>query len=316
MTIAVWGCSALKVKLGARVRLEKVQVSRMEVKLAEPKGIAPGQRVKLIVTLTQPDGKVLITEGKGGGKVMWKDLNVDGDVVVPDDKGNIRLAEDPRTSDGKVGRVIVTTPSHPGLQAQIDVPVRYDVAFFSDFSGRAGMDGLSGTDGSDGTSGSMGSIDPNNPSPGGNGGNGSDGSAGHDADSGGNAPNVNVTVALRDLGHPFLQIEVDAERAQRYFLVDTQGGTLTVRADGGRGGSGGRGGRGGRGGSGGSGTPAGSNGMNGSDGRKGFDGANGRGGLITVHYDPGTSQYLSLLHLSSGNGPAPLFHEEAVAPLW
>jgi hypothetical protein len=159
-------------------------------------------------------------------------------------------------------------------------------------------------------------MDPNNPSPGGNGGNGTDGSNGGDGGPGGNAPPVQVRIALRAGSHPLLQVGVSALGKDKLYLVDPQGGSLTVNADGGPGGSGGRGGRGGRGGSGGMGTPSGSSGSNGSDGRNGFDGSPGKGGSITVTYDPQAKAYMTVIRLSNKGGPAPVFKEEPVAPLW
>jgi len=97
---------------------------------------------------------------------------------------------------------------------------------------------------------------------------------------------VQVRVALKSGSPALLQLSVSAVGQQKLFLVDPQGGSLTVKADGGPGGSGGRGGRGGRGGSGGIGTP---NGRSGSDGLSGHDGRTGwpgKGGSITVTYDP------------------------------
>ena len=127
---------------------------------------------------------------------------------------------------------------------------------------------------------------------------------------------MQVRVTLRTGTHPLLQASVSAAGKTRQYLVDPQGGALTVKGDGGPGGSGGRGGRGGRGGSGGMGTPSGSNGSDGSDGRNGFDGSPGRGGSITVTYDPQVKPYLAAIHLSNKGGPAPVFKEEPVAPLW
>lgn len=133
-------------------------------------------------------------------------------------------------------------------------------------------------------------------------------------------PNVDVRVAFQPAanssGHPLLQIRVATGGESRLFLVDPQGGSLYVSADGGRGGSGGRGGRGGHGGSGGIGSPNGSDGMNGSDGRNGSDGFAGSGGLITVTYDSRAKPYLNAIHLSSWNGPNPVFREAYVPPLW
>jgi len=314
--LAAAGCSALKVGLGARVRLEKTAVTTMTAKLATGTGIAPGRRAALVVALIRPDGKVLLTEGKGGGKVMWNDLNVVATVVEVNDKGILYLGDDPRVSEGKTGHVTITAPSHPDLRAELDIPIRYDDAFVANFSGSPGSGGMSGMDGMAGSTGSMGSTDPNNPSPGGNGGNGSDGSDGKDGSPGGNAPNVLVRLTLRAGDHLMLEVSVTAENQEKLFLVDPQGGSLTVKADGGRGGSGGRGGRGGQAGSGGVGSPNGSSGLAGHDGRNGWDGSAGKGGSIRVAYDPEAKPYLSVIHLSNWNGPKPTFDEQPVALMW
>lgn len=310
------GCSSLKVKMGWRVDLNQTPISSIQASLPKGPAIAPGEKSPLVVTLTQPNGKVLLTEGQGAGKVMWKDLQVAATVVIADEKGILTFPEDPRASYGKVGHVTVTIPSQPNLHAELDVPLRYDSAFVSDFSGRPGMSGMNGLDGRNGTSGSMGSMDPNNPSPGGDGSDGTNGDDGKDGDPGGNAAPLDVRMALQPGSHPLLQVSVSASGHRRLYLVDPQGGSLTVKADGGPGGSGGRGGRGGWGGSGGIGTPNGRDGSNGLDGRSGWDGTQGKGGLITVTYDPQARPFLGTLHLSSRNGPAPLYKQAPVGPLW
>ena len=38
--------------------------------------------------------------------------------------------------------------------------------------------------------------------------------------------------------------------------------------------------------------------------------------MITVTYDPQVKPLLGMIHLSFKYGPAPVFKEEAVAPLW
>ena len=247
---------------------------------------------------------------------MWKDLTVTPSVVTVNQKGVVSLPKDPRISDGKLAHVTVAVPSHPGISAELDIPVRYNYAFTSNFSGSPGASGMNGSDGMAGSSGTSGSTDPNNPSAGGNGGNGTNGSDGGDGGPGGDAPPVQVRVALRSGSHPLLQVAVSAAGHQKLYLVDPQGGSLTVRADGGQGGSGGRGGSGGPGGAGGIGSPSGSSGMSGSDGRNGFDGPSGKGGAITVTYDPQVKPYLDAIHLSNKGGPAPVFVEAPVAPLW
>lgn len=309
-------CTSLKVKMGMKVYLDRTPVQSIEAKLPKGPGIAPGQKSPLIVTFTQPDGTILQTEGKGSGKVMWKELQMAATVVSVNQKGIVSLARDPRISDGKTGHLVITVPSHPDLHAELDVPFRYDIKFVSNFSGSTGMSGANGSDGTDGTSGSMGSIDPDNPSPGGDGGNGTDGSSGFDGGPGGDAPPVQVRVTLQTGNHPLLQASVSAQGKQHFYLIDPQGGSLTVSANGGAGGAGGKGGRGGRGGSGGSGTPNGNSGSNGSDGHDGSEGPQGRGGLITVTYDPQVKPYLGTIHASSQNGPKPVFQEGVVSALW
>jgi len=318
VVLALSGCSSMQVRMGAKVELDKTPVASIQASLPNGPAIAPGQKSPLVVTMTQPDGKALRTEGKGGGKVMWKDLQVTSTVVEVDKKGEVSVGRDPRISDGKVGHITVTVPSHADLRADLDVPFRYNVIFVSNFSGRPGLSGFNGTDGISGVNGSMGSIDPNNPSPGGDGTNGSDGSNGQDGGPGGDAPPVQVFVTLGSWSsmHPLLEVSVSAPGEERLYLVDPQGGSLSVRADGGPGGSGGRGGRGGKGGMGGTGTPNGRNGNDGQDGRNGWDGSQGRGGSITVTYDPQAEPYIGVIHLSSRNGPPPVFDEEPVDPLW
>ncbi|MFZ0645896.1 MAG: hypothetical protein WAM25_22290 [Candidatus Acidiferrales bacterium] len=303
--LALSGCTAVRVKLGMRVYLAKTLVSSMQASLPKGPAMAPGEKTPLVAQFTQPDGKVL-----------WSDLTVTPTLVKVDKKGVLTLPHDPRVSDGKTAHVAITVPSHPDLHADVDIPITYDYNFVANFSGGPGADGSNGMDGMAGSSGSMGSTDPNNPSPGGDGGNGTNGSDGGDGGNGGNAPPVQVQVTLRPGPPALLQVSVAAAGKRRLYLVDPQGGALNVHADGGPGGSGGRGGRGGAGGSGGIGSPSGSSGMAGSDGRNGFDGSPGRGGSITVTYDPQAKPYLASIHLSNKGGPAPVFAEAPVAPLW
>jgi hypothetical protein len=315
--LALSGCTPIKVKLGMKVYLAKTPVASIAASLPKGPGIAPGEKMPLVVVVTEPDGKILQTEGAGKGKVLWKDLTVTATVATVNQKGIVSLPKDPRISDGKLAHVTITVPSHPDVHpADLDIPVRYNYAFISNFSGSSGSSGMNGTDGMAGSSGSPGSTDPNNPSAGGNGGNGTNRSDGGDGGPGGDAPPVEVRIALRAGTHPLLQVGVSALGHQKLYLVDPQGGSLTVRADGGAGGSGGRGGRGGQGGSGGIGSPSGSSGSSGSDGRNGFDGSPGRGGSITVTYDPPAKPFLATIHLSNVGGPKPVFNEAPVAPLW
>jgi hypothetical protein len=314
--LAMHGCAAVQVKMGMKVYLAKTPVASIEASLPKGPGIGPGQKSPLVVTLTQPDGKVLKSEGTGEGKVLWEDLKVESTVVAVSKKGIVSLPEDPRVSDGKLPHLIITVPSHTDLHAELDIPLRYDYKFSAAYSGSRGSDGLSGNSGLDGSSGSSGSMDPNHPSAGGNGTDGGRGSDGSDGSRGGDGPPLQLRVALRSGSHPLLQVSLLAEGKTKLYLVDPQGGSLTVSSEGGSGGSGGKGGRGGRGGSGGIGSPNGSNGSDGSNGRDGMDGSQGSGGKITVTYDPQVKPYLTAIHLSNSGGPKLVFHEEPVDPLW
>jgi len=232
-------------------------------------------------------------------------------------KGVLSLASDPRLSEGKLPHVTITAPSHPDLKAELDVPIRYDRQFAAAFAGSSGSNGLDGTNGTDGINGIMGSIDPDHPEAGGDGSDGTNGTDGQNGGNGDDGPPVQVRVTLRQGSEPpLLQIAVQAERKTTMFLVDPQGGSLTVKSVGGDAGQGGKGGHGGRGGSGGVGTPNGRDGRDGSNGQDGFPGSSGRGGLITLIYDPQVRPFLSVIHLPKSDGPKPIIREEPVGQLW
>lgn len=309
------GCTSLKVATGHRIRLSETQVYPPLTAGLSQAGIYPGGSAYLIATLKGPNGETLRTEGAGRGKILWEDLRVASSVVDATDDGRIHLSSDPRVSDGQTPHVVVMVQNRPELRAEFDIPVLYNTKFTANFSGSPGFSGRDGYQGTDGTAGRPGSSDPQNPSPGGNGSNGTNGTDGENGEPGGDAPAVVVKATLKP-GYPLLQIVVSGGGADQYFIVDPQGGSLTVYADGGLGGAGGRGGRGGTGGVGGAGRPNGRNGMNGANGRDGFPAPAGNGGAITVIYDPSVQPYLGAIRLSSRNGPAPVFHQEPVGPLW
>jgi hypothetical protein len=314
--LALSGCTGVKVRLGWKVYLDKIPITSMDAKLAGGPGIAPGENLPLVVAFTGADGKILVTEGKGHGKVLWKDLTVMTTVATANKKGSVSLSRDPRISDGKMVHVTITVPSHPDMRAEFDSPVEYDRPFSSNLSGSSGYSGTDGSSGMDGSSGSSGSFDPDHPSAGGDGSDGSSGSDGGNGGPGGDGPPVQVRVTLRPGIHPLLQVGVSAAGHEDLFLVDPHGGFLVVQSDGGSGGSGGKGGSGGRGGSGGIGSPSGRSGRDGSSGHDGSSGSSGKGGSITVTYDPQAKPFLGAIHLSNPGGPHPVFKEKPVAALW
>jgi len=314
--LALAGCAPLQVRFGSRVHLAKLPLTSMQAGTPKGPGIAPGEKSPLVATITKPDGTALTTEGAGKGKVLWSDLEVITTVATVNNKGVVSLPSDPRLSDGKVPHVIITVPSHPDLRAELDIPVRYDRNFTAAFQGSRGSNGLDGSSGTDGSSGIPGSSDPDHPSAGGDGSDGSDGRDGENGGSGHNGPPVRVRIALRSGSHPLLQVVVSAERHDHFYLVDPQGGSLTITSEGGSGGSGGKGGRGGRSGSGGIGSPDGHSGRDGMSGHDGMSGSSGSGGPITVTYDPQAKPFLNTIHLVNSGGPKPIMNEEPVPPLW
>jgi len=315
--LALIGCSTIQVKLGMKVTLTKTPVASIEASLPKDPGIAPGEKSPLVVAVTEPDGTILLTQGKGKGKVLWSELTVAPSVVTVNKKGVLSLAPDPRVSDGKTGHVTITVPSHPGIQTQLDIPLHYDYPFVSSYSGNSGNNGLNGTDGVSGIPGTPGNLDPDNPSAGGNGGNGTNGTDGSNGGDGDNGPPLAVYVALRAGAHPLLQVGITTPgHKERFYLVDPQGGSLTINDLGGAGGQGGKGGHGGAGGSGGVGIPSGSSGSNGTDGQDGRSGSDGAGGPITVSCDPAAAPYLAAIHFSNPGGPKPSISQAPVPPLW
>jgi len=136
--LTLTGCTRIQVWLGSRVRLEKLPIVSIEARQLGDPGIVPGQQVPLFVSVKGTYGKPEVTEGTGRGRVLWDDIHIAATVVEVNGKGIASLSPDPRISDGKTPHLVITVPSHPDLQAELDIPVRYDASFTADFSGRAG----------------------------------------------------------------------------------------------------------------------------------------------------------------------------------
>jgi len=315
------GCESIAVGLHLRMRLDHVPVTRLAAALAPQPALSPGGRGRLVILATTGDGRQLATVGPGHGKVLFDSFTFDAQVVQVKANGIVSLPQDPRVSDGRVPHVHVTTLGHPDVVADLEIPVRYDVAFAAHFSGRDGFPGADGANGFDGTAGTPGSIDLSNPSAGGNGSDGSDGGDGFNGGDGERGQAIHVWVTLRAGTHPLLQVRVASITREQFFLVDPEGGTLSIDANGGAGGRGGSGGRGGHGGAGGTGWPSGlsgHDGRNGSDGHRGNDGA---AGTIAMEVDARAQPFIGRIQLSnkSGSGKpgaSPEVHVGTVAALW
>jgi hypothetical protein len=333
--LSTTGCSAIAVALGLRVRLDSVPVTVVSASLVDKRSgfvvsaLGPGQSARLVVVASTQDGKQFPTVGAGHGKVAFDNYTIEATTVQVSKGGTISLSSDPRVSDGKMGHLRITPIAHPEVVAELDIPVRYDIAFTANFSGgdgANGFDGTPGSDGSSGTDGTPGTVDPTTGAigtqgPGGrgsDGGNGGDGSNGQD---GAPAGAVYVWIRLEPGTKPLLQIKVTSGARQSLYVVDCNGGSLRVTANGGAGGRAGEGGRGGRGGSGGSGFPSGFSGL---DGRPGWDahpGAGGAAGTITESVDPAAQPFMNCISLSNHSGagapgPAPKITVEPVPALW
>ena len=329
------GCSDIAVRLGLRVRLDSVPVTTVSASLVSKRdgsvvsALGPGQSAQLVLVATTQDGKQFATAGAGKGKVSFDNYTIQATIVQIGKGGAVSLSSDPRESDGKVPHLRIIPTAHPDVIAELDVPVRHDIPFVANFSGADGangMDGFAGLDGNAGSDGAAPTVDPVTGAPvtagpggrGSDGGNGSDGSDGQDGSPGGA---VHIWVRLNSDAKPLLQAKVTSGVRQSFYLVDPNGGSLKIVADGGAGGREGAGGRAGRGGSGGIGFPngfAGLDGRPGADGRKGQDGA---AGTITISVDPAARPFLKCISWSNHGGggspgPSPTIVVETVAALW
>jgi hypothetical protein len=322
---ALVGCTSIEVGLGLRMRLDKVPVTAISATLSPDPGLSPGKSGRLIITATTSDAKQLVTVGAGRGKVLFDSFTFTATTVTVNKKGVVSLSADPRVSEGASPQIHVAVVGHPDVTADLNIPIRYDVAFAANFAGKPGFKGLDGLDGRAGSSGSDGSVDISNPSAGpsagGQGGDGTDGEDGRDGDPGQPGEAVHVWMTLKGGDHPMLQVRAASKTHTQLFLIDPSGGGLTVNASGGAGGAGGSGGRGGRGGSGGSGFPQGFSGQNGRDGSNGHAGSDGAAGTIIVAVDSQAQPYLSTLQLINENGngapgPKPEIRIETVPPIW
>jgi hypothetical protein len=335
MLVSATGCSAIAVRLGLRVRLDNVPVTAVSASLLSRRdgsvvsALAPGQSARLVLVATTQDGKRFATVGAGSGKVAFDNYTIEAAIVQVSKGGTVSLSSDPRVSEGKVAHLRIIPTAHPEVVAELDIAVRYDIAFVADFSGGAGtngMDGTNGLDGSPGTEGTTPMVDPltgaiGTPGPGGrgsDGGNGGDGSNGQDGSPGGA---VHIWMRMESGTKPLLQIKVASGARQSLYIVDPNGGSLKIMANGGAGGRGGAGGKAGRGGRGGVGSP---NGLDGLDGRPGWDGragGDGAGGTITLSVDPAAQPFLKCVSWSNHSGaglpgPPPNITVEPVAELW
>ena len=328
------GCSPLAEKLGLRVRLDAVSVTTVSAHLTERdqsvvSALGPGQSAQLVIVASDRDGKQWTTVGAGRGKVAFDNYAITADVVQLSHDGKVSMPADPHASEGRVGHLRIAPLGNPAVVAELDIPPRYDLGFVADFSGadgRNGADGIPGSDGIAGVDAAPATVDPvtgllGARAPGGAGSSGGNGGTGYDGRDGMPGGEVQVWVKRAPGAPTRLRIKVVGSTKTLFFLVDPDGGSLRILANGGRGGRGGSGGRGGHGGAGGDGFPPGPGGADGIAGFDGRPGANAAAGTLTVSVDPDAQPYLACLNFTNRDGagvagPAPFIKVESVADAW
>ncbi len=306
--LTVSGCASIQKALGLKTDLEGKPVKKLEIDLVGTTSLCPGASAPLIVTAVLDDGKRLVTEGAGDGKVTWDNYKIQTVGGKMARGGHFVIERDPRVTLQQDAKVVVRSVHHPKKTVEAAVPARYDCSFTANFSGQPGRDGSDGRLGSNGTSGESNQSSGSYAEPGGHGQDGQDGGHGRDGEPGQDADDVAVYVKLADVAEgekPLLKVRVESTSSNRteVFLVDPEGGGLTVLANGGPGGNGGNGGNGGSGGGGGTGAPAGNGGNGGNGGDGGNGAAGGDAGAIKLVVDPAAKTYLKAITVENEGGP-------------
>jgi hypothetical protein len=318
--LSLGGCGSIGVALGWRTRLDKLPVTAVSATLSPSPGLSPGKSGRLIIVATGADNQQWTSVGPGHGKVLFDSFTFDSTVVQVNKRGVVSLPSDPRVSSGKTAHIHVAVVGHPDVVTDLEVPLHYNVAFVGHFSGASGLNGSDGMDGLAGSAGSAGSIDLTNPSAGGSGSDGSNGTNGGNGGDGSDGETVHLWITLQPGPMPLIQVKAAGNTHTQYFLIDPNGGSLSIDATGGSGGRGGQGGKGGQGGSGGTGFPPGVSGNNGLDGQDGRSGSDGAAGKVIATVDPSAQQYLDRFHFHTlGMGVASKaaeVHSESVPPLF
>lgn len=271
--------------------------------------LCPGESAQLTIWARTKDGQLLGSENTEDGRVRWDSYRItlngqpmqDGRVTIPADPMQVQIPS----------RLDISVDGHADVKTAFTMPIHFRCRFVADFRGQSGRDGASGRDGEAGRKGQDGksySVPGKGfqKDPGGNGSDGRDGSDGANGEAGRDAEDVEVRVTMAQPTPELrlLQVKVRGmqSRREQVFLVDPEGGSLTVTAIGGEGGDGGRGGHGGRGGDAGDGEPDGNAG-NGGNGGNGGDGADGgKGGRIIVSVSGAAQPYLNALQFDNRGG--------------
>ncbi|MCP4806170.1 MAG: hypothetical protein GY913_05230 [Proteobacteria bacterium] len=279
----------------------------------ETLAVCPGIAQPLEVQLELRNGKTKHTRSSGRGHVAWRELDIlfDGN---PQEGTGFTLYGDPRKSVDTEYVLRVRLADRPEVDHVLRVVPRYDCAYSADYTGETGAWGSRnvwvGRDGDDGDDAET-RDDGSWRGRGSNGESGRHGSDGGIGGPGGQGGHARVFVQAVEVGdQELIQVLVEGEvlrdgdwkaRTRRY-LIDPEGGSLTVDVRGGTGGQGEAGHSGGDGGDGGQGDPPGRAGDGGRGGRGGDGGDGGPGGYAEFIVDPGAVWALELFLVEHGGG--------------
>jgi len=266
---ALSGCLAIDKALGNKIDLNDKQITSLALSSPGNNSICPGEQVPLVVTATLASGEKLLTEGAGGGNVIWSSFIVEtrGARFAPE--GLLTADEDPRKTIAWPVHIAARVRSQ-GPVAKLDLPLTYACNYVINFNGNDGGDGQDGADGTDDAG----------PQNGGGGGDGSDGEP------------VQVSISLvpgPKPGSSLLSILVRGARKQRLYYIDPAHSSLLLRANGGDGGNGGSGG-------------SGWVGKRVEYGASGDGGKGGNGGMFIVRVSPETAPYMNCVHFENRGG--------------
>jgi hypothetical protein len=271
----------------------------ISIRQKEIPNMALGQEIEIGIIANTAKGKELKTPGflePGTFKtVEWEQftIQVEGGTFA---NGKVTVSSNPSDVKNHEVKIRASTIKNPEIKSELVLKLDYKAAQVADFSGAPGKTGQMGQSGVRGNNGS-GSSNCSAGTNGGQGGNGGNGGTGQDIE-------AFVKMKFDDvLKKEMLQLLVKSKTTgkEQLYIVNPDGGKITVSADGGIGGSGGQGGYGG---------PGGSDtykkvGANGGDGGNGGQGGiGGNGGMITAYIDPSAEKLVGTVVIFSNEGGA------------
>ncbi|MCK9522999.1 MAG: hypothetical protein M0R76_08130 [Proteobacteria bacterium] len=221
--------------------------------------VCAGVDTQLIITAIDAQGRPWVTQGAGGGEVPWNAWQFQALNATVSADGLLRPVGDFQALvDQSVG-VRAAPVAYPERMVESFFPISFACPYVFAADGQAGQNGANGMPGAAAPPGANLPTSGPGAAPGQDGGTGGDGQNGADGERGGDGHNLELEVALVQVGaaqQPMLQVMVhDASTGGKTpYLIDPVGGTLHLSVRGGNGGAGGAGGVGGDGGAAGAGT--------------------------------------------------------------